>query len=135
MTEHTQTLAQVRLLFNVQYPDYEAVWLEGYDAALCEADEISNPYDINSKAYQFWQDGWWAGCLGEAPLFDLEGHVLPERLPRVAKACERVQNHAPAQTGAANDASFGRRLAGIWQILLGMVIGGGLVLLISELVD
>ncbi len=73
--ETQNTLAEAKLLFEIQHPTYDSVWLEGYDYAVAQGEEDDNPYEHGSREYQFWADGWWAGCYGEQPLFDLAGNT------------------------------------------------------------
>lgn len=58
-------LSHVNLQLQSKLIDIEDCWKEGYEAAQASHTETQNPYLKNTKAYQFWQDGWWSGFYEE----------------------------------------------------------------------
>lgn len=34
-------------------------WVQGCLAGLDDLDEAANPYEVGTKEFQFWCDGWW----------------------------------------------------------------------------
>ena len=68
-------LAYAQLQFQVEVPNLEETWLDGYQAGMKEQAEESNPYAMDSKEYALWNEGWWAGFYQEEPLFSLDGTV------------------------------------------------------------
>ena len=70
------TVAQATLLFEIENPNYDELWLEGYEDGLASNQEEANPYPEDSTAYHYWSEGWWAAFYGEEPLFDYQGHVV-----------------------------------------------------------
>lgn len=71
MNDTMLLLPYLKLRFNVDHPSIEESYVYGYECALAEISEEENPYSHNSKAYEQWQEGWWAGFYGEPPMFDL----------------------------------------------------------------
>ena len=65
-----QQQASLKLIFNVQSESVtlEECWMHGYYSAQQGVEEASNPFD-DSKAQQYWNDGWEAGLYGEPALF------------------------------------------------------------------
>ncbi len=66
--ETTTLEPYVKLQLNINFPDLEDCYLEGYEAAQQELGEELNPYSECSAAFEQWQEGWWAGLYNEAPL-------------------------------------------------------------------
>lgn len=121
MSQYNDILAFSRLKLHVDKPDFEEVWLHGYESAFSDEDELMNPYDPESHEHQLWQDGWWAGFYEEDPLFSLAGEIYPE----VKKAPETVavaqQYHSPIK----------QRFQTILQIMAALLAG----FLLVEAVD
>lgn len=63
---NTKDLAShIRLKFNIDHPDYEECYTEGYEFAQNNLPEEDNPFAKDSKEYEYWMQGWWAGFYGE----------------------------------------------------------------------
>ncbi len=88
------TLANVKLLFAIQSPNLDDVYLEGYEASLANLSEATNPYKQGSKLHQFWEDGWWDAFYEETPAF----------MPAIDKSKAHVV--ANVNVVAANDATI-----------------------------
>lgn len=88
MTNEIQMLAQARLHFQIQNPDFDEVFREGFEEGQLNVDESCNPYARGTAEYQFWNDGWWAAFYEEEPWFDSEGVAaeVPATVQDVAKA-------------------------------------------------
>jgi len=71
MNTHDEIVSRARLLLNIQMPDLEECWQEGYESQIRDVDETSNPYAEHSTEYYHWSEGWWAACYGEAPIYNL----------------------------------------------------------------
>ena len=107
-TAEQQTLAQARLLFHVQHPDYDTIWLEGYHSDLNADNAGDNPYPIDSQAYSFWEEGYWAAVYAEEPLFDYAGNSMPNRLKVIADSTRiiRAAQYREQRQVAANQSVF-----------------------------
>lgn len=70
MNDINTLLPHIKLRFNMEHPSDEESYLLGYECALTEVSEESNPFRAGSQAALQWQEGWWAGMYGEKPLFD-----------------------------------------------------------------
>lgn len=66
-----QALASAKLILNTQLFDLEDTWSQGYEASQSALTELDNPYDKQTKAHHYWQEGWWAGTYNETPLFEV----------------------------------------------------------------
>jgi len=71
MNTDSQILPQLRLKLNVDNPNLEDVWTEGYEVSMAGGNEETNPYKSNSVEHEHWSQGWWAGFYGEEPLYTL----------------------------------------------------------------
>ncbi len=71
MNDTTALLPHIKLRFNIEHPSYEECYLFGYECASAEVAEEDNPFREGSQEAEQWLEGWWAGCYGEQPLFDL----------------------------------------------------------------
>ena len=60
-------VAYVKLLQNVERPNLEECWSDGYQIALSGGDETVNPYEEASAEGQQWLDGWWAATAAGRP--------------------------------------------------------------------
>lgn len=67
-----EILPHLKLRMNIQHPDFEDCYLDGYDSALNDMTEEANPFPIGSNEHQYWVDGWWDGFYGEEALFSKE---------------------------------------------------------------
>ena len=77
-----ETIGHVQLLTTKTLSTTEDEYLQGYEAAQMESDESSNPFALNSRAYDNWNDGWWDGFYNEAPRFSLSSeNIVPFPLP------------------------------------------------------
>ncbi len=75
MNTQSNVLAHSKLQLNIDVPDLEHCWLEGYEALESGSEEEGNPYGESSSEFLQWQTGWWAAFYGEEPLYDYEGNV------------------------------------------------------------
>ncbi|MFN7097548.1 MAG: hypothetical protein ACK4PR_08320 [Gammaproteobacteria bacterium] len=64
------TLAYTKLKLNMDIPDLDENWLDGYESAQHEHPEEANPYQLGTAEYQQWNEGWWAGFFNEEKIFD-----------------------------------------------------------------
>lgn len=76
-------LPYVRLQFAITHPDFEECYADGYEAAIACLSEDSNPYEIDTKEYDQWSDGWWDGSYRAVPTFDalIESKEAPVASP------------------------------------------------------
>ena len=67
---HTIT-PELKLLLNAQTQtdSLESCWMEGFAIAQAEGEFDLNPFRRNSTEARFWEEGYMAGLLNEAPLF------------------------------------------------------------------
>ena len=77
MNNMTALLPHIKLRFNIEHPSFEECYAFGYECALAEVSEESNPYSSGSKENEQWVDGWWAGFYGEKPLYELIDETEP----------------------------------------------------------
>ena len=75
-------LADVRLKMQVENPNYEDCYVDGYACGLAELGEELNPYSIDSIEGQYWTEGWWNAFYGEKPLFNLDGANFDKSQPK-----------------------------------------------------
>lgn len=71
MNNDKSLLSDLKLQFNINHPNLEECYGEGFDSAIEEIAEESNPYPANSLEREYWQEGWWAGFYQEEPLLNL----------------------------------------------------------------
>ena len=106
-TTYADVLPEVRLQFNINNPSIDETWTEGYDLAIAEGDESDNPYQEGTKAFAYWNEGWWAGFYAEKPLFDLaatpDNEIRREMLSSQAKP-------------AANDVAWNASVTKKWAV-------------------
>ncbi|KTD46777.1 transmission trait enhancer protein LetE [Legionella rubrilucens] len=76
MNDTSALLPHIKLRFNIEHPNLEECYDEGYQCALSELGEQENPYRQGTSEYEQWQEGWWAGFYGEEPLYDLGATTL-----------------------------------------------------------
>lgn len=53
----------------VEGKSLEACYMEGYWMSEQEMDDSSNPFDEDSQAYEYWEQGYFDCLSGQAPLF------------------------------------------------------------------
>ena len=75
-------LADIRLKMQVENPNYEECYVDGYACGLADIDEATNPYAVDSIEGQYWTEGWWNAFYGEKPLFSLEGANIEKGQPK-----------------------------------------------------
>ena len=92
MNNTTALLSMLRLRFNIDHPNVEECYAYGYDCATAGASEEENPFKTNSREYDHWSEGWWAGFYGELPLYSLDNEEAAS---------------ANISISAANDRAFG----------------------------
>jgi hypothetical protein len=86
MKDISTLLPDIRLDFNINHPNLEECYLDGYVSAQSELSENENPFHRNSVEARHWIEGWWAGFYGEEPLYDLTKLVAEEPLVITAGA-------------------------------------------------
>lgn len=84
MNNTSKLLSHLRFHFSLKHPNLEECYTDGYTAALAGLYEEENPYPEDSREFELWFEGWWAGFYGEAPLFDVEHAGLSETEPSAA---------------------------------------------------
>ncbi len=72
MNDLNALLPHLKFKFHVEHPTLEECYAYGYECALANIDEDSNPYQLNSPEREQWLEGWWAGFYNDQPLFDDE---------------------------------------------------------------
>jgi len=77
MNDTTDLLSDIKLRFNIDHPNFEECYVDGYESALANLPEEDNPYKTGSPEAEQWLDGWFAGTFNEEPLFHL-GHDKEE---------------------------------------------------------
>lgn len=78
MNKEEQLLSHMRLKFNIQHPNLEDAYIEGFEAALEEMSEDVNPYPADSTVASQWSEGWWAGFYGEEPIYEYQPSTSAE---------------------------------------------------------
>lgn len=122
MSDITEVLPHIRLQLNIDKPDFDDCYAEGYQCALKEVDELENPYPAGTPEYQFWQDGWWAGFYGEEPLFELAVEIPEIRIQSIeAKIIAR--DEASNGVKAVNDTIWTQENIKKWAIRLVKLTG------------
>ncbi|KTC94367.1 hypothetical protein [Legionella erythra] len=94
MNDTSALLPDIKLRFNIEHPNLEECYADGYQCALAELGEQENPFRQGTSEYEQWQEGWWAGFYGEEPLYDLD-----------ATTFAKDEEEKPA-AAAANDGLF-----------------------------
>lgn len=91
MNDTNVLLPHIKLRLNIDHPSYEECYAYGYECALAELDEESNPYREGSDECEHWLEGWWAGFYGEEPLYRLtEIQEAPPAVDTAVAANEQV---------------------------------------------
>lgn len=80
----TSVLPDIKLRLDIEYPGYEETYCFGYECALAGMSEEENPYNKKKSEHDQWLEGWWAGYLGEEPLFRIEGAHIKEEIKEKA---------------------------------------------------
>ena len=95
----SRLLPYLRLQFHINNPTLDEVWSEGYDAANMAIDEVKNPYRSNSKEFDYWDQGWWAGFYGEE-------HMANSVFSHDMANETSIETAALLGTGAVNDSEW-----------------------------
>lgn len=95
MNDTSAWLPDIKLRFNIEHPNLEECYAEGYRYALAELSEQENPFREGTCEFEQWQEGWWAGFYGEEPLYDLDSSALSDE-----------DNESDDLIAAANDGLF-----------------------------
>ena len=69
MDNYDAILPHLRLKLEIEYPDYEDAWTEGFEKGQLAISESTNPYPKSSIAHDYWQDGWFTGFYNEPSIF------------------------------------------------------------------
>ena len=72
MKETKEMLPHLRLQLNIKHPNLEVCWLDGYEMAQEDLAEDENPYPENSKEFDYWSQGWWAGFYHDEKIFSCD---------------------------------------------------------------
>ena len=73
-----EAVGHVQLFSTQKISITEDEYLQGYEAAQNEVAEKNNPFELHSRAYGNWSDGWWDGFYNEAPRFvSLSETIIP----------------------------------------------------------
>lgn len=91
MDNKKELLADIKLRFTIECPNFEECYAFGYEWALAELSEDENPFDRGTRESELWSEGWWDGFYGEAPLYALSDDTTSN--------IKRIQ-------GAANDEMY-----------------------------
>lgn len=83
-------LSELRLRFHIENPGLEDCYADGYESALSEKPEESNPFAFGTVEYEHWSEGWWAGFYGEKPLYALDKDVPQPDLRLTSAAANDV---------------------------------------------
>ncbi|WED43199.1 transmission trait enhancer LetE [Legionella cardiaca] len=76
MKDINALLPHIKLRFDIEHPNLEECYAYGYECALADIGEETNPYREGSSEYEQWSEGWWAGFYGEKPLYPLAEELL-----------------------------------------------------------
>lgn len=97
-----ELLPYVKLLFEVDNPSLEECYQWGYQMAQDGLEESENPFmetNADSKEAEYWNQGWWDGCYGVEPMFEVE--------PVATAHAETTMAEAPSLTElSANEDQF-----------------------------
>jgi len=80
MNDITALLPHIRLRLNMEHPDLEECYTDGYECAKAQLEEEDNPFAAGSLESEQWLEGWWAGFYGDEPLFTLESLDANDRV-------------------------------------------------------
>ncbi|MCX7117210.1 MAG: transmission trait enhancer LetE [Legionellales bacterium] len=81
MNDIAAVLPDIKLRFNIDHPNFEECYTQGYESALVDASEEENPFGLGTKESDQWLEGWWAGFYGEPSLYlteDSDSVTSPE---------------------------------------------------------
>lgn len=114
--------AHIRLKLNIEHPDYDECFAEGYEFAQSNLPEEDNPFPNNSKEHEYWMQGWWSGFYGEkAGLLASDG---------------RPQLTLVSSNSAANQDNWGKTGAKQWAGRVAKIAGAIAVTVAAlELID
>ena len=82
MNDTTALLSLLKLRLNIEHPSVEESYVYGYDAAAAGVPEEDNPFQLNTREYDHWSEGWWAGFYDEKPIFSLDETVDSQSAPQ-----------------------------------------------------
>lgn len=82
MEKNDSLLPYVKLHFNLNHPNLEECYIDGYETAKAELDEEDNPYAVGTLEHEQWQEGWWAGFYEEEPALQLNDSFEEESAPK-----------------------------------------------------
>ena len=96
-TTTAELLPYVKFLFEIDNPSLEECYRHGYQMSMDGSVEQDNPYEgRGEKEAEYWNQGWWDGCYGVAPMFEMEP---------MATASMTIVNDA-SEVNAANETEF-----------------------------
>lgn len=98
MNDINTVLPDIRLRFNIDHPSFEECYAFGYECAMAEVSEEENPFKANTKEYDQWQEGWWAGFYGEEPIYDISSLITTEATPLTIEAANEETYHEGKQS-------------------------------------
>lgn len=90
MDANKELLPYLKLKLELEHPNLEDCWHEGYYSVQLDLELEDNPYEEDSKEAEFWSQGWWAGFYEEPELSPKpltvvsEGHFTKVNLPQAA---------------------------------------------------
>lgn len=91
MNNTMDLLPDIKLRLAVSHPSLEECYLAGYEEGFSGALESHNPFQGKSPEFHEWEEGWWAGFYGDAPLY---------------QSAENPSKNKEPIKGATNDAVF-----------------------------
>ena len=92
-----ELVGHVQLLTNRALSTTEDEYLQGYHAAQREMSEEENPYQVNSRAYRNWNDGWWDGLYNEEAVFvSRSENIIPFPIQMTAASEAKAPSALPA---------------------------------------
>ena len=60
-----EILPYLKLRLELEHPDLEDCWTEGFKHASRDGEQVDNPYKIGTVEAEYWEQGWWAGFYEE----------------------------------------------------------------------
>ena len=92
-----ELLPYINLKMNLEHPDLEACYAEGYQCALMEGLENESPFGEDTVEHQHWIDGWWDGYYREEPMFNVRDYFMAsDEEPELAANDEALQLPEPS---------------------------------------
>lgn len=68
-------LSYIKLKLKIDFPELGDSWLDGYESAIKNLSEESNPFPPHSLEFEHWEAGWWDGFFEEQALFNFSDTV------------------------------------------------------------